>query len=106
MNLIDIQHPRETLLSLEILLVSKTGGFDASLLSSLVSSLVLSLLALIVLSEEGSLFLTVGTLDVVETFGDDTHLLVEFAFLLLELLDLESHNVISAEVLHFLKREC
>lgn len=103
MDLVNIQHPRQSFLGLKVVLVSRTSSFETSLLSGLVGDPVLGLLSLVVLGEKRTFFLAVGTFDVVETFRYNTHLLIKFTFLFLELLDLETHDVIGTEVLHFLK---
>lgn len=63
---------------------------------------ILLLLALVVFREEWCLFLTVRTLEMVEALVQDTETLAEIALLLIELLDLETDQLVGVVFLDIL----
>ncbi len=96
-------HATEALLRLDVVDVSLAMRLDACLLRCLKCSTVARLLFLVVLGKKRALFLTVGALNVIEALGENAHTLVELLLLLLELLNLETHEVVGAEALHVLR---
>ena len=77
---------------------------EPRLLRRLEHDAVVRLLQLVVLREQRALLLAVRALDVVQALREHAHLLVELLLLLLQLLDLEPHEVVRAETLHVLSQ--
>lgn len=86
----------------EILGVLLAQSFGARDLSVLVSDTITSLLLLVVLLDERNLFATECALEVIDTLGDARELLCEILLVLLDLLDLQLHQVRCTEFRQFL----
>ena len=96
-------HPTEPFLGREGLLVCRETTFDAGFLEVLECRPIGGLLVGIVLGEHRALFFAVRALNVVDPFGCDAQALVEVFLLLFQLLDLEAHQSVLAQVFHVLE---
>lgn len=85
-SVVVVEHPRQAVLGLDVLQVSRAAGLQARFLCRLEDSAIVRLLHLVVLREKGSLLLAVRTLDVIEALSKDAHALVELLLLLLSTL--------------------
>lgn len=104
-SVVDVHHPRQPFLRLEVLLVSDLRVLDPGSLDGLERLAIGLLLDFVVLGEHGAFFLAVSTLDVIDTFGGDAETLLALLLFLLPLLDLESHEIVRVEVLDILSHQ-
>lgn len=77
-------------------------AFNTLGLRALKRCAIVRLLPLVVLREQWSFLLPIRSLDVVDALRDRTQLLVQLLLLFFELLDLQAHKVVRAQILHFL----
>lgn len=98
-----VQHTFQPALRLQILFVSQLRGFFTLKLDRLKCLTIKLLLLLIVFSEEGSFFLTICTLDVVDSFSDDTKSFVHLPLLLLKLRYLHTNQTFRIVIIQFLR---
>jgi hypothetical protein len=90
-----VEHATQTTLRFKILLIGLSSSFFLCSLAGSKRVPVDDLLALVVLSNEGSLFFAIGTLDVVDALGNDTELLTGILLLLLNMLHLHTDELLS-----------